>query len=142
MQQFTISLYLAAMMIANSCDIELNPGPPAKFPCGVCAKAVKWTDRGLCCDSCQQWFHIDCQGMSKNIYEIVGASNFSWQCLQCGLRNYSSSLCNDTSSITTPRFPHKCILPQTKSWKALFEKPTPEHSTPQHTYYELPKHCK
>ena len=51
MKQFTISLYLASMMLANSCDVELNPGPPAKFPSGVCAKAVKWTDSGVCCDS-------------------------------------------------------------------------------------------
>ena len=51
MKQFTISLYLASMILANSCDVELNPGPPAQIPSGVCAKAVKWTHSGVCCDS-------------------------------------------------------------------------------------------
>ena len=49
-EQFTISRYLAAMVLANSCEIEQNLGPPAKFPCGVWAKAVKLTDHGICCD--------------------------------------------------------------------------------------------
>ena len=124
LQQFTISLYLAMMILANSYATELNPGLPTKFPwwsvssifnssgpkrhlpywacaCAllVCAKAVKWTDLGIYCDSCQQWFHTECQGMSINIYEIVGASNLSWQCLQFGLPHYTTSLF-DTFSIT------------------------------------------
>ncbi len=100
MQQFTISLYLAAMMLANSCDIELNPGPPAKFPCGVCAKPVKWTDRGICCDSCQKWYHISCQCMSTQMYNTVGASNISWECLNCGIPNFSSGIF-DTFNLST-----------------------------------------
>ena len=40
--------YLSILLISLSADIEINPGPKCKFPCGNCNKAVKWTDNGLC----------------------------------------------------------------------------------------------
>ena len=32
------------------------------FPCGVCDAEIGWEDRGICCATCNIWYHIDCQG--------------------------------------------------------------------------------
>ena len=43
--------------------IEPNPGPVTrnwKYPCGTCQKPVKNNQRGLQCDSCGLWSHLNC----------------------------------------------------------------------------------
>ena len=90
---FSIWIFL---LIILSNDIEVNPGPrPPKYPCGVCTKAVKWTDHGVLCDSCETWFHTTCIGMCDEIYFSL-SPNISWNCFQCGLPNFSTRLFNDT----------------------------------------------
>ena len=98
-----ISSYILLIIIATSSDIELNPGPPQiKHPCGTCGKAVTWRQKGIRCDNpdCEQWYHIACQNMRPTIYEHMNSSNCVWECLQCALPNYSSSLF-DLHSIST-----------------------------------------
>ena len=85
-------LYLAAILLLTSFEIEQNPGPAIRFPCGVCDKAVRWVDKGICRDDCQQWYDIDCQGMSTQMYNDVGASDASWECLRCGIPNLSTGI--------------------------------------------------
>ena len=85
------SLYLALLLLTTSKDIESNPGPgPVKYPCQICGKAVKWTTPGVCCDSCDGWYHKSCMGMSSGVYS--GLQNVSWYCCKCGLPNFSSAL--------------------------------------------------
>ena len=79
-------------------DTELNPGPTSesRFPCGTCQNSVNWEQKGVCCDTCNQWYHADCQNIKSIIYDKMGDSNTSWHCLTCGMPNFSPSVLNST----------------------------------------------
>ena len=102
-----IHLYIFTLLISNSWDTETNPGPESlidnsHFPCGLCDVSVGWDDRGICCDTCNVWFHIDCQGMSSTMYGIYNKSlskSIAWECIRCGMPNFSTSLFDTTSSL-------------------------------------------
>ena len=48
------------LLLMLSGQVELNPGPyTPKFPCQICSKAVKWGQRALACDNCDQWCHTE-----------------------------------------------------------------------------------
>jgi hypothetical protein len=48
-----------------------------------CKNAVTWKTPGVCCDSCNKWFHKKCLGMNTLVYQ--GLRNISWNCDICGL---------------------------------------------------------
>ena len=83
-------------------DIHQNPGP-VRYPCGFCNKAVASNHRAMECDSCQQWFHIKCSGMSPKMYNIMQKlceqnKECEWICPNCGLPNLSDSFFDDSIS--------------------------------------------
>ena len=77
------------------CLVSLNPSPRWKYPCMVCSKPVKINQKGICCDSCDDWFHTKCLNMDDRTY--ISNCSCSWFCEQCGLPNSSTSFINSIS---------------------------------------------
>lgn len=89
-----LTLYITFIVIANSNDIHQNPGPNEStiYPCGTCDKPVTWDHRAITCDTCDQWFHIDCQDVHSGTYnELIDCTGVRWDCIICGNPNYSLS---------------------------------------------------
>ena len=104
-------LYLSCLLIKISFDVELNPGPrPAKYPCQVCHRAVTWGQRGVACDDCEGWYHVDCMCMPNEVYGVL--HNVSWQCVRCGMPNFSSSLFESTTIESTNMYDSLCTSEQ------------------------------
>ncbi|XP_071171114.1 uncharacterized protein [Mytilus edulis] len=92
-----VLMYLCSLLLTNSYAPEPNPGPRTpKYPCGTCTRAVTWKTEAVCCDSCRQWYHINCQQINRSMYEILGNSNISWECVNCGMPNFSTTSFNTT----------------------------------------------
>ena len=91
-------LYLACLLLCQSPEgnPNLNPGPrgrqPPKWPCGDCHKNVSWKHKGLFCENCETWYHASCQGMRSVIYEVAHLSTVEWECTNCGVPNFSSTI--------------------------------------------------
>jgi hypothetical protein len=67
--------YLCSILLTNSYAPEPNPGPP-KYPYGSCNKACTWKQKAVCCDSCDQWYHINCQGIDEKMNKILDKSSY------------------------------------------------------------------
>ena len=90
-----ILLYLCELLLNQSLDINPNPGPTlneTKYDCGFCHTQVSWSDKGIMCDSCDQWYHTSCQGVGNETYNMLSDSKHIWYCLRCALPNYSWSI--------------------------------------------------
>ena len=107
-------LYQAFLLLSNSQDIELNPGP-VKYPCQICHKAVKRTTPGVCCDNCDQLYHQDCMRMNFAVYASLVNAKISWHCVQCGMPNFSTSLFETTNYEDANSF---TLLVLVRSWIA------------------------
>lgn len=91
-------LYICTLLILLSSDVETNPGPISKFPCGSCSKAVKWNQRAVCCDACNKWHHIDCQNINSVDYKNLQIStHLNWICWSCLMPNFESCLFSNSS---------------------------------------------
>ena len=93
-------LYISILLVTLSNDVQLNPGPRTpNYPCGSCGAAVKNNQNSIQCDGCNAWHHIECQGMNTTIHQIMAEhSSYSWNCLRCGLLNFSTSFFDDFST--------------------------------------------
>ena len=101
------SAFVILLLLLRSGDVELNPGPRGrrpKFPCALCERACRWGQRAIACDTCDGWYHIECLCMGSAVYGYLGLSNVSWTCCQCGMPNFSSSLFDSTTTVSSNRF--------------------------------------
>ena len=80
----SVTLILALLLAAG--DACPNPGPP-KFLCGNCKKSVQSNQKGICCDTCNLWFHANKKfrpiDMTDNLYQDLGTSDQPWHCDIC-----------------------------------------------------------
>jgi hypothetical protein len=53
------------------------------FRCGICHRAVQNNHRGICCDNCNNWFHVRCANVSASQYRTLSNSSESWLCNGC-----------------------------------------------------------
>ena len=61
------------------------------------AKRLKMAET-LAYDSCDVWYHTQCEDVRDSIYEQLGNSSCSWECHHCGAPNYSSIIFNSSSN--------------------------------------------
>ena len=92
-------LIVLRLLLLLAGDIEMNPGPTVKYPCGQCNKAVKLDS--VACNTCDRWYHRKCLGMRKNIFLNLGDA--SWHCLNCALPNVTAFL-DSTVDVHETRF--------------------------------------
>ena len=105
------------LLLLLSGDVALNPGPGAgpriwKYPCGTCQKPVKSNQRGLQCDSCGLWSHLNCLPDAIHVtlheYDKLSSVDENWYCYRCQLPAFSDSF----FSITTDDHPGQPQQPQ------------------------------
>jgi hypothetical protein len=94
-------MYLCILLLSLSNDIETNPGH--EYPCGSCGTEVFENDLAIQCDTCSQWFHINCQNVDSNTYNDLVAldGSFSWICSICDGLNFSSGSLHSLSSLSS-----------------------------------------
>ena len=80
------SFYFPMMLLLLAGDVAANPGPRRgpKYPCQVCAKAVRSNQRGICCDACEGWCHMNCVDMNITEYnKFTNDPLLTWYCQNC-----------------------------------------------------------
>ena len=85
---------LLQMFLLLGGNIESNPGPQYKHPCGVCTKSVISYQNGIQCDmwsgSMQSVMLLICKCMR------FSAIHLTWMCSKCGFPNFADSFFNDS----------------------------------------------
>ena len=62
------------------------------FPCGYCEDLATLEQRGICCDSCDMWFHKDCVDMGSFTFLAYSTTNVSCICCRCNHPNFDRNL--------------------------------------------------
>lgn len=67
---------------------QTQKGQKAKFPCLRCKKNVSKNSKSVKCNSCQFWVHIECEGISNELYNFLAhpekyGGHVTWSCDSC-----------------------------------------------------------
>ncbi|XP_070212599.1 uncharacterized protein [Littorina saxatilis] len=81
-----LSVIMSAHQPSNTCQSNTS-----NDLCGVCDLTVNWSHRGITCDSCGIWFHVQCQRIGTRTYSNLGDEDITWHCVVCGNANHSST---------------------------------------------------
>ena len=77
-------------------NIETNPGPNYKYPCGVFGKPVRCNQKGI-----ELWHHTCCIGISDPVYQYLGCHEDLWFCFRCSLSDSHFNAEEDHVSIAS-----------------------------------------
>ena len=77
----TNSLWIIMLLLSG--DVEVNPGPETKWPCGICQYPVTWSQEGVACDGCELWHHKSCISLCSDDFQLLERSNIAWKCCKC-----------------------------------------------------------
>ena len=74
--------------------------PTYKYPCLECKEPVKITQRGVQCNTCKKWVHLNCTDLNQSQCDFLEASNddFLFFCLECKPRQFYSEEIFETTS--------------------------------------------
>ena len=90
--------WLIALLLLSG-DIESNPGPRSiEDPCGICHKSCTENQLAIQCDSCDAWIHKKCSKINRKIWPILKRTSLTWECINCGIPNFSDSFFDDLIS--------------------------------------------
>jgi len=72
----------------------------SRAKCGICNKVVNESSKALQCDlDCDQWYHIECLGVSLNEYLRLAESDEEWACDTCGLKKANNLLSGEIKNL-------------------------------------------
>ena len=114
--KLTYNLFMNLMILSG--DIQQNPGPHYRYPCGECSKPVR--TNGIQCDSCDKWYHAKCCSASRNMFNLLTNSSCVWICCNCGLPNFSSSLFTETEQLMSTDNPFEPLANAEESMNSSF----------------------
>lgn len=92
---------LLPSLLLLSGNMELNPGPQYKQPCGKCTRPLKSNQKGIKCYMCDVWYHAKCSNVDLKFLPILHSH---------GYVHNAGFLIFQTHSLTTLLIPW---LPQT-----------------------------
>ena len=156
-RQKLVLLYLASLLLSNSYAPEPNPGPTnqsinvngttethSSWLCGTCDCTVNWSDKGLACNMCGQWYHAHCQSINTTLYEhheVLGEDE-SWYCAICG--NPNSRTVFDlhgvewNSTFSLPDISDNCTTPTDINIEKPIHRSTPTRASQQDKWKKPP----
>ena len=78
----------------------LDQEPRENTYAAPCDKTVNWEERGVICETCDQWYRAGCQNIHTLSYDQLGDAelNISWHVIICNNPNYSYTV-HDYQSI-------------------------------------------
>ena len=125
-------LYLSLLLLANATDVELNPGPCTRsnFQCQLCDCMVTSQQRGLACDDCHEWYHVECMHMSTPVYRALTNVRVTWQCTSCSMPQFSTGLFDSSFKVET-----------SNSFDTLFSSTSNSASSSLHEFFTLDHQC-
>ena len=96
----------------SSIKFTNSPSKPAKCGRPGCSTNVS---SGMACDSCLNWFHTKCTGLSHAQFSFLQSSSFSFTCVSCIYQ---------TSSFLSPLSPNPSVQPDISTCSANDPAPT------------------
>ena len=70
-----------ASLLMRAGDIESNPGPGPRYPCGTCGRGVGGAS--VRCLECGLWHHRRCAGLSATDINRNARDRLAWRCAGC-----------------------------------------------------------